>query len=59
MQIVNRRDCYWLTENSSYIASGPDPMENASIVVLAVVCCVFIRPLLSNGFLTSVSTVDC
>jgi hypothetical protein len=48
----------WLTEDSSYIASGPDPKENAYIVVLAVVCWVFIRPLLSNGCLTSVSTVD-
>jgi hypothetical protein len=52
-------NCSWLTEDSSYIASGPDPKENASIVVLPVVCCVFIRPLLSNGCLTSVSTVDC
>jgi hypothetical protein len=52
-------NCLWLTEDSSYIASGPDPKENASIVVLAVVCCVFICPLLSNGCLTSVSTADC
>jgi hypothetical protein len=51
--LTNSTNC-----NSELYSPWTDPKENASIVVLPVVCCVFIRPLLSNGCLTSVSTVD-
>jgi hypothetical protein len=32
-QLTLSTNCHWLTEDSSYIASGPDPKENTSTLL--------------------------